>query len=83
MDGAQDAPSSPPSSSANTAIATVYKYTDGPFIAAANPAAIIALLDRLKEADEKIKVLNIGRVLLPLKIIYDRDKEMKASESRY
>jgi len=35
--------------------------------------------------DEKIKVLNIGRVLLPtLKIIYDRDKEIENfKESRY
>lgn len=35
--------------------------------------------------DEKIKVLNIGRVLLPtLKIIYDRDKEIENfQESRY
>ena len=36
-------------------------------------------------ADESIKVLNIGRVLLPtLKIIYDRDKEIEAfKESSY
>ncbi|MCE5285312.1 MAG: type IA DNA topoisomerase [Pelosinus sp.] len=35
--------------------------------------------------DEKIKVLNIGRVLLPtLKIIYDRDKEIENfQESKY
>lgn len=35
--------------------------------------------------DEKIKVLNIGRVLLPtLKIIYDRDKEIERfRESKY
>lgn len=36
-------------------------------------------------ADESIKVLNVGRVLLPtLKIIYDRDKEIEAfQESSY
>lgn len=36
-------------------------------------------------ADESIKVLNIGRVLLPtLKIIYDRDREIEAfQESSY
>jgi len=33
-------------------------------------------------ADEKIKMLNVGRVLLPtLKIIYDRDKEIETFQS--